>query len=172
MYSLVTVPSLNTSTNLSPEQTEPGETSTVFQTPLCSTKAKLPLLLILPGSVTGSLKTGYCFPDITISDALKAYYDAHTMPAAFKDYLKSAVDGTNPFAYIKGTGTNTHVSLVDAVQHYVFGIDISMVIPDDFPTGTYVFQGMIRDLSGNENPVTLKLIITYPYRIFLPVIFR
>ena len=51
----------------------------------------------------------------TVSDAnLKAYYDARPgLPLAFLDYLKAAVDGTNPFVYIKGST----VTLVDAAKH-------------------------------------------------------
>ena len=49
-------------------------------------------------------------------DALKAYYAARGVPEPYLSYLIGAVDGINPFVYIKGNGT-TAVSLVDAAKH-------------------------------------------------------
>ena len=57
--------------------------------------------------------------------------------------------------YIKGSS----VTLVDAAKHDLLGSDVDMTVPDDFPLGTYTVEGKIRDLAGNESPVTLILVV-------------
>ena len=86
--------------------------------------------------------------------ALKAYYA--TKPEPYKAYLNDAADGINPFVYIDGFT----VSLVDAAQHDLVPQDVPMVVPDDFPLGTYTVEGKIKDLAGNETTVTLILVVT------------
>ena len=98
--------------------------------------------------------------DSTVSaDTLKAYYATKTS-GEFLTYLNGAADGTNPFAYIKGDGT-TAVQLIDGARHQAFAgsQDVAMAIPGDAPLGTYVLEGKIKDLAGNETTVTYKLIV-------------
>jgi hypothetical protein len=96
----------------------------------------------------------------TVSAAnLKAYYDARGVPEPFLSYLKGAVDKTNPFVYIKGDGTK-NVKLIDGARHSILSLDTDMAIPGDYPVGTYVVSGQIKDLAGNPTTVTLKLIVT------------
>ncbi|MFA6552197.1 MAG: Ig-like domain-containing protein [Candidatus Paceibacterota bacterium] len=87
---------------------------------------------------------------------LKTYYDERGVPEPFLTYLKNAVDGNNPFVYINGTT----IKLVDAARHDILGgADTDMAIPDNYPLGTYIVEGKIKDIAGNEKIVTLKLII-------------
>ena len=96
----------------------------------------------------------------TVSAAdLKTYYDARTtLPEVYRTFLKGAADGANPFVYLKETSLS--LSLVDAAQHFIQGIDVDMTIPDDFPLGTYVVRGVVADAAGNETTITLTLIVT------------
>ena len=100
---------------------------------------------------------GLYLTDSTVSGSdIKTYYDNRGVPEPFLTYLKAAVDGTNPFVYIKGST----VTLVDAAKHDILAVDVDMTIPDDFPLGTYTVSGKIKDLAGNETEVTLTLIVT------------
>ena len=80
---------------------------------------------------------------------------------AYRAYLISALDGvTKPFAYITTDGSNNLV-LHDAAQYDLEGdLAVGMVIPDDYPLGTYIVNGSAKDIAGNATPVTLKLIVT------------
>ncbi len=86
--------------------------------------------------------------------ALEAYYATKSEP--YKAYLLDALDGTNPFVYIDGGS----LTLVDAAQHDLDDNDVPMVVPDDFPLGTYTVSGNVADGSGNTTPVTLILLVT------------
>ncbi len=87
--------------------------------------------------------------------ALQAYYATKSEP--YKTYLLGALTGANPFVYIDGGS----LTLVDAAQHDLPpNHDIPMVVPDDFPLGTYTVAGVVKDPSGNETTVTLKLVVT------------
>jgi len=90
---------------------------------------------------------------------LEAYYDAHGTPEPYLSYLKAAANGLEPFVYIDGST----VKLVDAAKHDLppAGPDVDMTIPGDFPEGTYVVKGTIKDTAGNSTTVTLKLIIQH-----------
>ncbi len=85
--------------------------------------------------------------------ALEAYYADKSEP--YKTYLLGALDGTKPFVYIEGSS----LTLVDAAQHDLDGNNVPMVVPDDFPVGTYTVQGVVTDEAGNETAVILKLIV-------------
>ena len=93
--------------------------------------------------------------DTTVLKAdLKQYYDEKYEP--WRSYLKDAVDGLNPFAYIDGTTTNP--KLVDAARNDLADLKMGMVVPGDYPHGTYIVQGNIE--SGDDpTEITLKLII-------------
>ncbi len=92
------------------------------------------------------------------SETLIAYYSARGVPAPYLSYLIGAVNGSNPFVYIKGST----VTLVDAAQHDIQSADTSMTVPDDYPLGTFTVSGEVRDAAGNANPVTLILVVTNP----------
>lgn len=102
---------------------------------------------------------GLYLVDSTVSaDDLKDYYVAHGTPSApidFLGYLQDAVDGSNPFVYIKGKT----VRLVDAAKWDLLTEEHDMTVPDDFPLGTYTVEGEIEDEAGNPTTVTLKLIV-------------
>ena len=88
---------------------------------------------------------------------LKAYYAARGVPEPFLTYLNGAADGTNSFVFING---NT-IKLVDAARHVILGgVDTDMAVPANYPLETYVVEGKIKDLAGNEQTVTLTLIVT------------
>lgn len=94
----------------------------------------------------------------TVSAAeLKTYY-ANNTSGEFLTYLNGAAEGTNPFVYIKGNGT-TSVQLIDGARHQAFAgsQDLDMVIPGDAPLGTYILEGKIIDLAGNETTVVYTL---------------
>ncbi len=89
---------------------------------------------------------------------LEDYYDARGTPDPWLTYLKDAANGDEPFVYIKGST----VRLVDAAKHdNLPHDDLDMTIPGDFPEGTYVVRGTIKDLAGNSTTVTLRLIIQH-----------
>ena len=98
---------------------------------------------------------------------LTAYYTgAHSggSPAAalaYRAYLIAALDGvTQPFAYVTTDGSNNLV-LHDAAQYDLAGnLTVGMIVPDDYPLGTYPVQGTARDAAGNGTPVSLSLIVT------------
>lgn len=95
--------------------------------------------------------------DIT---TLTNYYNARTMPTEYRSYLLSALDGhTEPFAYIT-TDESNNLQLHDAAQYDIAGDhNIGMVIPDDYPQGTYTVKGTIQDSVENTAPVTFTLIV-------------
>ncbi len=66
---------------------------------------------------------------------------ARGVPSPYLEYLNGAVDGTNPFVYIKGS-TET---LVDAAKHYIQDLDFDMTVPDDYPLGKYTVWGNIAE---------------------------
>ncbi len=93
----------------------------------------------------------------TVSPAdLKAYYVARGVTEPYLTYLMDAADGANPFVYIKGST----VRLVDAAMHDLGSVDVDMVVPDNYPLGTYTVQGVVRDVAWNETTVTLILKVT------------
>jgi uncharacterized protein YqcC (DUF446 family) len=99
--------------------------------------------------------------DSTVSaDDLKAYYVDRNVPQPYLSYLMDAADGINPFVYIKGQA-DLSVMLVDAAQHDLGKTDMGMIVPDDFPVGTFTVEGEIEDLAGNKTLVTLILVIEW-----------
>lgn len=100
-----------------------------------------------------------------LSDAkkleLKAYYDNRSgLPDAFKTYLKSAVDGTNPFAYIY-SDLSGKAKLADAAKRDLIATITDMTIPGDYPEGVYPVSGQVSDLLGNSGPVSFGLLIDH-----------
>jgi hypothetical protein len=94
----------------------------------------------------------------TVNDStLKAYYA--TKPGPYDSYLNDSVDGINPFAYINVSGGTP--TLVDAAQYDLPPNHIvDMVIPGDYPLGTYLIAGELTGTDGNKSSVVFKLIIT------------
>jgi len=94
-----------------------------------------------------------------LREDLKQYYEDRGTPEPYLSYLKDAVDGTEPFVYVDGTTEKP--TLVDAAQHdHNGGIKLGMIVPGDYPEGTYVVQGNIANTDGTNNgTITLKLII-------------
>jgi hypothetical protein len=118
----------------------------------------------LTGSVANEDLMSSYFPLTLVSSTvsatdLKAYYDSSGIPNPYLTYLKGAVDGTEPFAYIKGDGT-TSILLIDGARHN-FGSsnEIGMAVPGNYPLGTYVVSGEIKALDESSGTVTLTLII-------------
>ncbi len=112
---------------------------------------------------------GLYLSDSTVSaEDLKAYYDDRGVPSPFLEYLKAAVDGTNPFVYIKGDPEfDFGLSLVDAAKHDLVPEDVPMTVPDDYPEGTYTVSGFVVDTAGNETEVTLILIVKDPPELMI-----
>lgn len=118
------------------------------------------LLQYADGTVATETLAPEYFPLTVVSstvsrDVLKNYYDSRGVPEPFLAHLKSAADGTGPFAFINGST----VKLVDGARHLVGLPDSDMAVPGDFPLGTYEVSGVIRDIAGNETTVTYKLIV-------------
>jgi hypothetical protein len=97
----------------------------------------------------------YLQPTTGQTDALRTYY--LTKPVPYQEYLDAAAVGTQPFAYIKTGGTN--VQLLDGAQYTLASVEKDMIIPDNYPLGTYTVSGKIHDLAGNEQTVTFILIV-------------
>ena len=95
--------------------------------------------------------------------SLQSYYATRLSDpslSSFLTYLQSAVntiypDTQQPFAYINGST----IKLVDAAKHDLIHTDVDMTIPGDYPTGAYTVSGKIKDVAGNETPVTYTLIV-------------
>lgn len=93
-------------------------------------------------------------------DALKAFNAvAKAGDSSAEAYLNDAVDGTKPFAVLKvSSGVPT---LHDGYQ-YTTGKNknVGMVLPADYPTGTYNLEVKIKDNADNISTIPLKLVIT------------
>jgi hypothetical protein len=89
---------------------------------------------------------------------LIAYYS--TKPAEYLAYLDAAAAGTQPFAYIKTGGTA--IQILDGAQKFLASIETDMLVPGNYPLGTYTVTGTIHDLAGNPTVVTyiLKVVDT------------
>ena len=99
----------------------------------------------------------YLQPTAGQTDELVAYYASK--PAEWRTYLNAAAAGIQPFAYIKGDGTPS-ITLLDGAQKYLAAVETDMVVPDDYPLGTYTVTGIVKDLVENESAtITLKLIV-------------
>lgn len=100
---------------------------------------------------------GLYLVDSTVNiEDLKAYYVGHgtpSVPIDFLGYLQDAVDGINPFVYIK----DNPLRLVDAAKWNLLGEEHDMTVPDDFPPGIYTVKGQIEDETGLTATVTLIL---------------
>lgn len=89
---------------------------------------------------------------------LKNYYTNMGYPEPYLSYLKDAVDGLKPFAYLK-TEKNS-LTLLDGAKHnYQPADETDMTIPDNYPLGEYTVTGSVRDLEGNATTQTFKLIV-------------
>jgi hypothetical protein len=87
--------------------------------------------------------------------ALVAYYS--TKPPLYLGYLDGAAAGTMPFAYIKTVG-DTSIKILDGAQYTLNSQkETDMIVPDNFPLGTYTVTGQIQDLAGNYTTVTFIL---------------
>lgn len=111
-----------------------------------------------------STYAGLYLTDSSVSpDILKQYYDNRVgLPNDFKNYLKSAVDGANPFAYILGN-VSADVNLIDSAKRDLGHGDTDMTIPGDYPNGSYSLstkagEGYL-DLAGNEGTANFSLVV-------------
>ena len=86
---------------------------------------------------------------------LQSYYS--TKPVGWQEYLNAAAAGTRPFAYIATDGTP--IRLLDGAQYTLASTRTDMIVPDDFPAGTYTVSGTIEDLNGNTAIVTFTLVV-------------
>ncbi|HOX41135.1 MAG TPA: DUF5011 domain-containing protein [bacterium] len=92
----------------------------------------------------------------TVSSAdLIAYYNSRSMPSDYRDYLISAANGEEPFTLFDGE----NVKIVDAARYELVGSKTDMAIPGDYPIGTYVVKGDIKDIAGNVKTVSFKLVV-------------
>jgi collagen type VII alpha len=96
--------------------------------------------------------------DSSVSPAtLKTYYETRGVPEPFLTYLEDAVDGTQPFALIKGDGT-TGIQLIDAAKHNLIATDVGMTVPGDYPEGKYTVTGDLNGASpGGEVMLVLEV---------------
>ena len=94
-------------------------------------------------------------PTGTQTADLQTYYS--TKPDGWKTYLNAAAAGTEPFAYIKTGGTT--IKLLDGAQEFLAHTELDMIVPGDYPLGTYTVKGTIHDIAGNATNVTYILIV-------------
>ena len=87
---------------------------------------------------------------------LQAYYSTN-YPEIYEAYLKDAAAGNKPFAYIKTDGTA--IRLLDGAQKTLADTESDMIVPDNYPAGTYTVKGTIHDLANNEAEVTFILVV-------------
>jgi hypothetical protein len=85
-------------------------------------------------------------------------------PPEYQTYLNDAAAGNQPFAYIKTSGTT--IKLLDGAQYTLSSgtVEKGMIVPGNYPLGTYTVIGQIKDVAGNEKTVIFNLII----KILLP----
>ena len=96
----------------------------------------------------------------TVSDKdLIEYYILSTKTGDYLDYLIDAVQGTKPFAYIKGNDSTP--DLLDAAQYNLSNqkTEIGMIIPGDYPDGEFIVKGDLTNGYGNIS-VEFTLIIS------------
>jgi len=86
---------------------------------------------------------------------LTSYYS--TKPEPWQTYLLDALDGINPFAYIKG-GLGTPL-LLDAAKFDLIILEDAMTIPGDYPEGNYSVAGKVETSEG-WRAVTFVLEVT------------
>ncbi len=88
---------------------------------------------------------------------LQTFYSTN-YPPEYQTYLDAAAAGTQPFAYIKADGT-TAIKLLDGAQYTLALHESDMIVPGNYPLGTYTVTGTIHDIAGNSTVVTFKLIV-------------
>ncbi|MFY9152763.1 MAG: immunoglobulin-like domain-containing protein [Prolixibacteraceae bacterium] len=91
------------------------------------------------------------------TDELIAYYiDKDPL---YKPYLNGAAAGVLPFAYIKTGGTD--IRILDGAQYTLNSqAEVDLIVPDNFPLGTYTVTGTVHDLAENSIQVTYILNVT------------
>jgi hypothetical protein len=87
---------------------------------------------------------------------LQTFYS--TYPTQYQTYLDAAAAGTQPFAFIKTDGT-TAIKILDGAQEYLAQTESDMIVPGNYPLGTYTVKGTIHDIAGNSTDMTFALIV-------------
>ena len=96
----------------------------------------------------------YGFTLTSSSANLRAYFAGKKWAdPTWLPQITSEIIGTAPFFYFASNGSG-HYSLVDGFKKALFGADLSLVIDDDYPVGTYTFTG---DVNGNTVTVNLTV---------------
>ncbi|MYL34271.1 hypothetical protein GLW05_11745 [Pontibacillus yanchengensis] len=107
--------------------------------------------------VTLTNMSGVTEDDFT--NSTDGYYN--DKPENYKTYLTEAIKGNNPFAYIMADNSTDTVRLQDAAQWKLNdNKEIGMVIPGDFPQGTYELTFTLEDTSDNSNQETYTFDLT------------
>jgi hypothetical protein len=92
---------------------------------------------------------------------LTSYFHAKPWYPAFSSWVDGALAGTQPFFYLKATGTggSQTYSLVDGFVYDAYnpGTETTLRIDGDYPYGTYTYTGTIRDIAGNPTVLTITL---------------
>ena len=89
---------------------------------------------------------------------LQTFYSTN-YPTQYQTYLDAAAAGTQPFAFIKTDGT-TAIKILDGAQYTLNNqAESDMIVPGNYPLGTYTVKGTIHDIAGNSTDVTFKLIV-------------
>jgi hypothetical protein len=113
------------------------------------------------GNVTDDDLKDKLFPlylvDSTVSsDDLNAYYEARGVPEPYLTYLKKAVEGKQPYAYLNGANEE----FVDGARYKILKIISPMAIPGDFPEGTYTIVGKVqKEIKASPTIFTFTLIV-------------
>ncbi|TSI07011.1 S-layer homology domain-containing protein [Lysinibacillus sp. BW-2-10] len=101
--------------------------------------------------------------DSTLTDEQKTQLQNYyaSKPEAYAQYLAGALAGTNPFAVIKNDADKGLVLYDGAkLDGGSENADLGMLIPGDFPAGTYTLEGQVGDQTFTyvlkvENPATV-----------------
>jgi len=87
--------------------------------------------------------------------ALTSYFGAKGWPQTYLDQITKEINGTAPFFYLKASGGA--YTLADGFK-YAFGdTSAPLLIDDDYPVGTYCYQGTLKGTNGATKMVTVKL---------------
>jgi hypothetical protein len=87
--------------------------------------------------------------------ALKDYFDAKGWPSAWYPQIYGQIEGDLPFFYLE-SASDTY-ALIDAFKEWLGQTDPPLVLNDDYPLGTYVYQGTLTGSNDAELDVVITL---------------
>jgi uncharacterized repeat protein (TIGR02543 family) len=89
---------------------------------------------------------------------LQNYFISKGLTGAMLTQIVNEISGASPFFYLSSDGTGNY-SLVDGFQKALGAGDKPLVIDNDYPTGTYVYNGTLTGTNSAILPVTVTLVV-------------